>query len=87
MSETWLTDSILDNDILPNGFSIFRQDRVSRGRGVLLAIADNLPCTRCICPLDVELVAVDIFSVTICALYIPPSASEHYFTALLQIFF
>ena len=44
ISETWLTDNIYDNEILPTGYTIFRKDRPSRGGGVLLAVNNTIPC-------------------------------------------
>uniref|UniRef100_A0A1X7SEB5 Uncharacterized protein n=1 Tax=Amphimedon queenslandica TaxID=400682 RepID=A0A1X7SEB5_AMPQE len=35
VTETWLSDYIFDNEILPDGYSVFRCDRLSRGGGVL----------------------------------------------------
>ena len=42
LTETWLTDSIFNNEILPRDFSIYRKDRRSIGGGVLLAARDCL---------------------------------------------
>lgn len=41
-SETWLKPDILDYDILPPDYSIFRRDRASHAGGVLLAINKDL---------------------------------------------
>lgn len=38
VTETWLTEQVLDNEILPSGYCIFRKDRTLRGGGVLVAI-------------------------------------------------
>ena len=38
ITETWLTNYIYNNEILPSNFAIYRNDRESRGGGVLLAV-------------------------------------------------
>ena len=43
ITETWLSSSVFDNEILPSGFTIFRRDHGSRGGGVMLAIKDKIP--------------------------------------------
>ena len=44
VTETWLSDYIFDNEILPSGYNIFQADRPSRGGGVLLAVSSDLFC-------------------------------------------
>ena len=47
LTETWLDPSVLDQEILPYGYSIFRRDRPNRREGgVMLACRDDLVCTR-----------------------------------------
>ena len=43
LTETWLTDLIFDQEILPTSYNIYRKDRPSRGGGVLIAIKDTIP--------------------------------------------
>ena len=45
LSETWLSDSIFDQEILPSNYNIYRIDRPSRRGGVLIATKDNFPVT------------------------------------------
>ena len=86
ITETWLTDYILDNEILPTGFKIFRNDRDSRGGGVLLAIhqsssAEVLPLP----PPHLEVIAVKLtrpISLVICVVCLPPNSSHAYCAAL-----
>ena len=86
ITETWLTDNILDNEILPTGFKIFRNDRDSRGGGVLLAIhqsssAEVLPLP----PPHLEVIAVKLtrpISLVICVVYLPPNSSHAHCAAL-----
>lgn len=43
--ETWLHDQIPDSDVFPDGFYVFRRDRVSRGEGDALLVRYTLSCT------------------------------------------
>ena len=45
ITETWLSESVSDFEILPGNFSIFRKDRGSRGGGVLIAVDASVPCS------------------------------------------
>ena len=40
--ETWLSETITDLEILPQGYSLYRKDRGSHGGGVMLAISNTL---------------------------------------------
>ena len=40
--ETWLRNSILNSEILPTGYTIYRFDCPNRGGGVLLAIKETI---------------------------------------------
>ena len=42
VTETWLSDKIFNNEILPSNYSIIRRDRSSRGGGVLLAVKHDI---------------------------------------------
>jgi len=82
VTETWLNSEILDSEILPRGYNIYRKDRGHRGGGVLLAVNSRIPCKRLCVPVDVEAVTVQLSLSTpifVCVLYIPPqSSNEHY---------
>ena len=43
LTETWLSESVFDQEILPINYNIYRKDRHSRGGGVLIAIKDTFP--------------------------------------------
>ena len=43
IAETWLSDHIFDREILPANFIVYRNDRTSRGGGVMLAIDLSIP--------------------------------------------
>jgi len=42
ITETWLSNSIYDKEILPMNYKIYRNDRGCRGGGVLLPVQDNI---------------------------------------------
>ena len=42
ITETWLSNSTLNGEILSSNYTIYRRDRASRGGGVLLAVKDHL---------------------------------------------
>ena len=48
LTETWLTNSVSDNEILDVGYSIYRSDRSTgkRGGGVLLAVKNSIQSYR-----------------------------------------
>ena len=78
VSETWLTSSIWDNEILPHGFTIYRNDRKTRGGGVLIAVKNSIPSELLITPGNIEAIAIRIHLVhpiVVCCHYIPPNLS------------
>ncbi len=85
MTETWLTDSIFDNEILPPHFTIYRKDRGSRGGGVLIAIKDSIPSNLLSSPSHLEVLAVVVGSnhpITLCIVYAPPTSTYDYYQSL-----
>ena len=47
VTETWLNENIVNSEILPSGYNIFRLDRLGgrRGGGILLASREDLSCS------------------------------------------
>ena len=86
ITETWLKASILDNEILPYDYSIYRQDRPSRGGGVLLAINKKIPSKRILSPPHLELVAVELLHslFVVIITYLPPNSDVHVMTDLIS---
>ena len=87
ISETWLTDNIYDNEILPTGYTIFRKDRPSRGGGVLLAVNNTIPCQLISSPSNLEVVCIKLnlsHPITCCVLYNPPNLLSEYCDNLLN---
>ena len=62
ITETWLNDTVYDHELLPSGYTIFRNDRKGRvGGGVLIATKLNLPTREIDHSVDLlECVAVEI---------------------------
>ena len=42
ITKTWLNNTIFSNEILPTSYTVYRNDRVSRGGGVLIAIKNSI---------------------------------------------
>ena len=96
VTETWLSDSIYDSEILSVSYVLYRKDRPSRGGGVLIAISDSLFSCLIPSPPDLEIVSVKIGQsndTVICCIYLPPesplscvSSLVHFLTELTSSF-
>ena len=90
LTETWLSDRILDTKILPAHFTIYRKGHSSKVSGVLLAIDHWISSTPLPSPASLEILTVQISSfishntLTICVVYIPPSSCCSQYFKLLQ---
>jgi len=76
ITETWLSSSIFDNEILPTNYRIYRNDRSSRGGGVLLAVQDTIISKTLPSPANIEMLTVEVElsqTVILCVVYLPPS--------------
>ena len=60
ISETWLHKGIYNNEILPCGYNLYRNDRGSKGGGVMIAINNNLNSEQLTVPNNIEAIAVSI---------------------------
>ena len=82
-TESWLSNSIFDTEILPSGYSIYRKDRGSCGGGILVAVADSIPTKLVPSPPNLEALTVMISysnrQILLCCVYIPPNPDAHYF--------
>ena len=97
VTETWLNNFVSNNEILPSGYNIIRQDRSSdkRGGGVLLALCENIQYSimEINSESELEIVAVELdtqntkFLLSVC--YRPPNCNPKdwlsSFTYFLQI--
>ena len=78
-TETWLSNTIFDYEIVPAHYTIFRNDRPTRGGGVMITIKDCIPVTFVSKPTQVEAVSVCLEfpnPIILCCLYIPPNPSR-----------
>ena len=79
VTETWLTDFIFDQEILPTNYCIFRKDRHSRGGGVMIAVRDTISATAVNVPTVPATNSLEVISLN---LMLPPFAVS---TALLVL--
>ena len=86
VTETWLNDSITNNEILPIDFVVYRKDRVSRGGGVMLAVHSYISSKLISSPDTLELVVVEIKQIpcTVCTIYVPPNSDLEYMSSLVS---
>ncbi|XP_063931859.1 uncharacterized protein LOC135143848 [Zophobas morio] len=102
LTETWLTNDISDSELFPDNYFIFRHDRdihrlnLSRGSGVLLAVANKFLCQKIDLSMITEILPIiDIIGVKlsfnkglhfyIFAIYIPPWITSHDYELLFNI--
>lgn len=77
LTETWLTSSISDDEIIPPGYTVCRKDRDSRGGGVAILFREHLHAfglpdivgVKCV----IIKVALDEFSLIVGGFYRPPN--------------
>ena len=77
ITETWLTSSILNKEILPENYTIYRRDRGSRGGGILIGISDNIPSKLAFTSPSAEVTAVELLlhpPLLLYCVYDPPSS-------------
>ena len=94
VSETWLSDSIFDQEILPTNYCIFRKDRHSRGGGAMIAVRDTIPTiavkiSTALVSNSIEVVSVNLMlrkPITLCCIYIPPCTDDLQLTEVIQYF-
>ena len=78
VTETWLSDSIFNNEVLPNGYSVYCKDRQSRGGVLIGSTASHISSSFLYSLSDPDVLTVKLFlpfPIVICAVYIPPSAT------------
>jgi len=88
LAETWLNDTVSNNEILPIGYNIHRKDRLNQvGSGVLVAVKSTYTsCELCVST-DLEVVLVEIKinrskKLLFIVCYRPPKADERFLTQL-----
>lgn len=61
VTDSHLDDTILDAELFPPNYVVYRKDRNRKGGGVLLAVRDEILSTRRNCDANSEILWVDIF--------------------------
>ena len=87
ITETWLSDKIFDNEILPSMYTIIHKDRGSCGGGVMFVIKSSKSIQVLSTPPSVEVltVCVEVTTPTVyCLTYIPPNPPENYWQEFLD---
>ena len=87
ITETWLSDSLFDLEILPTNYTIYRKDRCTRGGGVLIALEESIPSSIIPSPSNLEVISVRIevsIPISLCTVYIPPNPNDIYVSSLLS---
>lgn len=78
VTETWLSDAILDSEVFPPGYQVVRRDRASRGGGVAVILREGLVFSVIDSDPNIETcwVKIDSFSpsLVIGAAYRPPDS-------------
>ena len=86
ITETWLTSSIYNNEILPTQYTIYRSDRNSRGGGIMIAINQSIPSKIISISKEVEALTVQLLleqPINLCLIYNPPNSESNYQQKLL----
>ena len=79
-----ILSSIYDNEITPNGYSVYRYDRSTRGGGVLFFVKSSLPSTISPTTFNVESNSVIISThLIISCIYLPPAVDDSIHISLL----
>ena len=87
LTETWLKNYIYNNELIPTNYTVYRNDRTSRGGGVMLAVNSNFNSSLIYSPTHLELLTVTLNHtkvITICLLYIPPNPDHKYISDLIE---
>ena len=77
-------------ELLPQGYTVYREDRDFGGGGVFLALSCGLASVRVPSPPGVECVIVRVFSskpFLLCVVYVPPNCQDSYLSPLLSLLF
>ena len=88
ITETWLSNSVFDCEILPCEYTVYRKDRGSQGGGVLIAVHESVPSVLISSPEELEIITVNLNClngpITLCTVYVPPNSGDDYHKHLLS---
>ena len=76
VTETWLTNGIFDQEILPHNYCVHRNDRKSRGGGVLIATKSSINASLISKSDHLEVISLHLhLQLLLCCTYVPPNSS------------
>ena len=84
ISQSWLSSSIYDHEVIFSDFVLYRNDRESQGGGVFIAVHNSIPSSLVNVPPNLEIVSIILSSFVLCTVYIPPNCSEDYFISVID---
>lgn len=90
--ETWLDDSVFDNELTIPNYCLVRLDRNRHGGGVLLYIRDDLSYNVIFMgPENLELLGITLYNgnnnrLCLCTLYSPPATTHLVFATAIYFF-
>ena len=72
--------------MIHSDYILYRNDCVSRGGGVFIAVHTSIPSSLVCAPPDLEIVAIKLSSsdIILCTVYIPPVCNESYLLSIIQ---
>ena len=79
--------NVFNREILPPGFSVYRKDRGSQSRGVMVAVSNHIPSKSIQVQSPCELFVVNLTlnpSTFICYAHVPPSSPTSYLENIAQ---
>ena len=74
LTETWLTESVYNNEIIPTNYTTYCGDRGSRGGGIAIVVPNTLPSRIISIHKEIELMIIEITlqsNITLICTYIP----------------
>ena len=81
VTETWLNNTVFNNEILPTSYTIYRKDRANRGGGFLIASNNSIPSQLCHISDSIEMISVHLNTrpklLLICLYILPNCTSEN----------
>ena len=85
ITETWLHNHTYSKELFPTNYNILRNDRDSKGGGVLPAFKDSLNVKQLTSPNNLEILSVEVDSnLVLCLIYRPPNADDQHNSSLLS---
>lgn len=84
VTETWLSDSIFDQKVIPCNYTIYRNDRKSRGGGVLAAVKQTIHSSLTDHLEGISLQLHLLIPLSLCCVYLPPNSDNTHISMLVS---